>query len=134
MTEVNELGCDTVFAEYELLTITLFEENVVTYISGSLVKRHIQTRSCVECFNLCITSTSLACHELVQLKEYKEGCMIKVSESVFRLCCNFERHFQHSTKNGLPQYKPRTILIKTFLHHEFLESYDLNCSNNHAYF
>ena len=80
MTEVNELGCDTVFAEYELLTITLFEENVVTYISGSLVKRHIQTRSCVECFNLCITSTSLACHELVQLKEYKEGCMIKVSE------------------------------------------------------
>ena len=111
--------------------ITPVEENVVTYISGSLIKKLVQTRSCAECFNLCISLTSLACHELVQLKEYKDGCMIKVSESVSRLCCNFERHFQQSTKNGLPQYTPRTVLMKTFFSHEFLESYNLNCSKDH---
>lgn len=113
----------------EICEDSIIEENVVAYVSGSLINRLKKDKNyCQDCLSLSTTSVITNKHTLVLLKEYKPGCMVRVSEPVSQLCELFEHHFQSST---LSIVNTRKNLISSFVQKLDIHQFALNCPNNH---
>jgi hypothetical protein len=109
------------------------EENVIIYIAGYVIRKLNTPKACSECIDLCLTNSVSAKHALVSLKEFKAGCMYKVSAAIAFLCIQFEKHFQSSTMTKLPYPHPRAAIVSSFMKSfcELISSLPLNCTNNH---
>jgi len=86
------------------------DSDMVQYIAGAVVRKHKQKNDCPHCMGKFTISAKEATGEapsLVYFKEFKFGCLVRVSQPLLQVFKDFELHFRVATSKGLPRDNPR---------------------------
>jgi hypothetical protein len=99
--------------------ISCEERSIVANICGAIIRKKFKNKpdkTCSDCLSLLQSSNIDAQdHNLIHLREFKEGALVRPSPAIIKLCCDFEEHFLGFSGTCLPHPHPRSYIIDSFL-------------------
>jgi hypothetical protein len=112
------------------------ERAIVANICGAIIRKKIMNKpdkSCPDCLSILQSTHTIhnVDHDLIHLRDFKEGALVRPSPAIIQLCCDFEEHFLAFSNVCLPHPHPRSVIIDSFLSHYDIPAV-LCCNHHHS--